>query len=90
MFLLYVSRVARQPHSTASIVERVVDTLIGAVPVAIPTVIIFSLAYCRVKLLRHGISVHQFLKVQLAADVEVAVLDKTGTLTGNMVGSMQC
>ena len=42
-----------------------------------------------VKLLSHGISAHQFLKVQQAADVEVAVFDKTGTLTGNMLGSWQ-
>ena len=85
LFLLYASRAAQHPHSTATVVKRVVDALIGAVPVAIPTVII--LACCRAKLLRHGISVHQFLKVQLAADVEMAVFDKTGTLTGNTVGS---
>ena len=88
-FLLYASRLARHPHSAASVVSRVVDTLISAYAVAIPTVIVFSVGRCVVKLLHHGISVHQFLKVQLAADVEVAVFDKTGTLTGNMVGSWQ-
>ena len=85
--MLYASRAARHPHSAASVIQRVADTLIGAVPAAIPTVIVFALACCMVKLLRHGISVHQFQKVELAADVQVAVFDKTGTLTGNMVGS---
>ena len=89
MFLLYASRVARHQHSTVSIIKQVAETLTSAVPIAMPAVIVFSLFCCVIKLLCHGIHVHQHLKVKPAADVEVAVFDKTGTLTGNVVSAMQ-
>ena len=88
MFLLYASRVAQHPHSAASVVQRIVNVFLRAVPIAMPTVIIFSLFCCMLKLMRIGISVHDPSKVRLAADVEVAVFDKTGTLTGSMVSSV--
>ena len=89
MFLLYASRAARHPHSTASVIKRIVNVFIRAVPDAIPTVIIFSLFCCTRKLLRIGISVHEPSKVKVAADVEVVVFDKTGTLTGSMVSAVK-
>ena len=88
IFLLYASRVAQHPHSAASVIKRIANVLIRAVPIAIPTVVIFSLFCCMLKLLHIGISVHEPSKIRLAADVEVAVFDKTGTLTGNMVSSV--
>lgn len=83
--LLFVSRVAQHPHSSETIVRHFAEALIRAVPTTVPTVIVFSLFCCVIKLLRHRIHVHQHTKVKLAADVEVAVFDKTGTLTGSVV-----
>lgn len=85
LFLLYAARVAQHPHSTESIVQHVAEVFIYAVPVATPTVIIFALSYCVIKLLHSGIHVHKHIKVKLAADVKVVVFDKTGTLTGDTV-----
>ena len=90
MFLLYASRLAQHPQSSASIIKRVAEALTQAFPIAMPTVIVFSLFCCVIKLLRHGINVHQHVKVKLAAGVEVAVFDKTGTLTGSVVRTLQC
>ena len=79
----------RHPDDTAFVVQRAADVLISAVPIAIPTVIVFTLTSFTLKLLRLGVLAHEPVKVKLAADVEVAVFDKTGTLTGDMVSVIQ-
>ena len=88
LFLLYASKVAQHRHTTEAILQHVTEVFIHAVPVATPTVIIFALAFCVIKLLHRGIHVHKHVKVKLAADVEVVVFDKTGTLTGDVVSML--
>ena len=85
MLTLYVTKAAQHPHSAASPIKHAADALISAVPMGIPTVIIFSLYRCVLKLLRHGTAVHHPIMVKIAADVNTAVFDKTGTLTDSVV-----
>ena len=87
IFLLYASRAAQHPSSIASVAKHVIDTLIAAVPDAIPTVITFALFSCTAKLKQHGIQLHQTLTVKTAAAVELVAFDKTGTLTGSVVSA---
>ena len=54
----------------------------------IPTVLIFSLFRCVVKLKQHNIEVLHTTKIKAAAAVDVVVFDKTGTLTGSLVKSL--
>lgn len=89
LFIANAARAARHPDSTAFVVQRAADVLISAVPIAIPTLIIFTLISCTLKLLRLGISAHEPVKVKLAADVEVGVSDNTGTPTSDMVSVIQ-
>lgn len=85
IFSLYLSRVRRRPHDTASVIQHVGDTLVAAAPTGICTVIITSLCRCVADLKRQGISVQDTKKIKTAAAVNTVVVDKTGTLTGSMV-----
>ena len=85
MLMLYATKAAQHPHSAASVIKHAADAVISAVPIGIPTVIIFSLYRCVLKLLRHGTAVHHPIMVKVAADVDTAVFDKTGTLTDSVV-----
>ena len=86
IFSLYLSRARQHPHSAATVGQHVADMLIAAAPTGIPTVIISSLFRGVHAMKKHGIAVHSTPKIKTAAAVEVVVLDKTGTLTGSVVG----
>ena len=60
-------------------------TLVSAMPVAIPTVIVCSNGACASKLRTKGIHVLTVGKLKLAADVSIVAVDKTGTLTHSEV-----
>ena len=82
---LYVSRASKHEQSTAQVVRRVISNVIAAFPPAIPTVIVLTLSRCGVVLRQQQIHVHYSSKVKTAAVAQVLVLDKTGTLTGQIV-----
>ena len=67
------------------IIVKVIGTIIAAVPIAIPTVMVCSNGACAGKLRAKGIHVLDLGKLRSAADVNVVAFDKTGTLTGSMV-----
>ena len=82
---LYVSRASKHEQSTAQVIRRVISNVIAAFPPAIPTVIVLTLSRCGVVLRQQQIHVHYSSKVKTAAVAQVLVLDKTGTLTGQIV-----
>ena len=84
IFMLYASRAGRHSHGAQSVVQHMVDLLIASVPIPIPTVLIFSLFRCVVKLKQHHIEVLQTRKIKAAAAADLCVFDKTGTLTGSL------
>ena len=85
VFMLYAVRAAQYPVSTAPVIKHVADTLIASFPTGIPTVVVFSLFRCVNALKRHEVSVLDSGKIKTAAVVQIITLDKTGTLTGNLV-----
>lgn len=87
--MLYVSRASRHPHGAKSVIQHVVDMFMAAVPIPVPTVLIFSLFRCVVKLKQQNVAVLQPVKINAAAAVQVVVFDKTGTLTGSLVSHAQ-
>ena len=86
-FILAASRASRYPHGAARILNHVADFFISSVAPGIPTVLIFSLFRCVVKLRQHGIEVLQTARIKAAAAVCTVAFDKTGTLTGSLVCS---
>ncbi len=72
------------------IILKVIGTIIAAVPIAIPTVMVCSNGACAGKLRAKGIHVLDLGKLRSAADVQVVAFDKTGTLTGSMVSRSLC
>ena len=87
IFMLYAVRAAQHPVSTAPVIKHVADTLIASFPTGIPTVVIFSLFRCTSVLQRREMVVLNTGKIKTAAAVQIVALDKTGTLTGNLVTS---
>lgn len=65
----------------------VLGTLMTAVPVAVPTVILGANAACMARLKQSGIDVLIVAKLKTFAAVEVVCFDKTGTLTGSVVST---
>lgn len=86
-FMLYASRASRHPHTARITFKHIADFLISSVSPGIPTVLIFSLFRCVVKLGQHKIEVLQTARIKTAAAVDTVVFDKTGTLTGSLVCS---
>ena len=68
-------------------VERLIDTLVTAVPIGGPTVGICANAACVYKLKKKGITVLNPAKLRPAAGVSIVCFDKTGTLTGSVVSA---
>ncbi len=66
----------------------VLGTVMTAVPVAVPTVILGAKAACMARLKQRGIDVLMVAKLKAFAAVEVVCFDKTGTLTGSVVSSL--
>lgn len=66
----------------------VLGTLMTAVPVAVPTVILGANAACMARLEQRGIDVLMVAKLKTFAAVEVVCFDKTGTLTGSVVSTL--
>ena len=66
-------------------VERLIDSLVAAVPIGGPTVGICANAACVYKLKKKGIDVLNPAKLRPAAGVSIVCFDKTGTLTGSVV-----
>ena len=71
-------------------VERLLDTLVAAVPIGGPTVGICANAACVYKLKKKGIDVLNPAKLRPAANVSIVCFDKTGTLTGGVVSELLC
>ena len=71
--------------STSEIVVQVISTIVAAMPVAIPTVIVCSNGVCASKLRARGIRVLSIDRLKSAADVSIVCFDKTGTLTASLV-----
>ena len=71
-------------------VTMVLDTVMTAVPVAVPTVILGANAACMARLKLRGIDVLMVAKLKTFAAVEVVCFDKTGTLTGSVVSISAC
>lgn len=87
MFLMaVVPWVSKFKVSISGVAEQVIHTLIAAMPVAIPTVIVCCNGVCSSKLRAKGIHVLTVGKLKLAADVSIVAVDKTGTLTHSEVG----
>lgn len=70
---------------TKDVILKVIGTIVAAVPIAIPTVMVFSNGACAGKLRAKGIHVLDLGKLRSAADVSIACFDKTGTLTSSVV-----
>ncbi|DBA77564.1 TPA: hypothetical protein ACH3X1_009370 [Trebouxia sp. C0004] len=70
--------------TSKEIILKVFGTIIAAVPIAIPTVMVCSNGACAGKLRAKGIHVLDLGKLRSAADVHVVAFDKTGTLTGSV------
>lgn len=85
IFSLYIAKAKVHHQRTSDVVRNVLDTLVAAVPIGIPAVIIYSMWRCVVALRHNDIEMHRAAKIKTAAAVEVVVLDKTGTLTDNLV-----
>ncbi len=62
-------------------------TLMTAVPVAVPTVILGANAACMARLKKRGIDVLMVAKLKTFAAVKMVCFDKTGTLTGSVVST---
>jgi len=75
-------------HSASEYVAMVLGTLMTAVPVAVPTVILGANAACMARLKQRGIDVLMVAKLKTFAAVEVVCFDKTGTLTGSVVSTL--
>lgn len=87
MFLIaVVPWVSRNKVSALRIAEQVVYTIVAAMPVALPTVMVCSNGVCASKLRAKGIHVLTVGKLKLAADCSIVAVDKTGTLTKSEVG----
>ncbi|MCL4509578.1 MAG: plasma-membrane proton-efflux P-type ATPase [Bacteroidetes bacterium] len=69
--------------SVIVILTFIVVFLIGAVPVALPTVMTIVQAVTGVKLVREGVLVTRLDSIEDAASISVLCLDKTGTITQN-------
>ena len=79
---------SRMHHETATeLAHQVLATLIAAVPIGGPTVVICTNAACSYKLKKKGISVLDPAKLKTAAAVSIVCFDKTGTLTGSVVSN---
>ena len=70
--------------------ETLVATIIAAVPVAAPTVILAANGACMKRLRQQRIDVLNPAKLKTIADVRVVCFDKTGTLTGSVVSTLSC
>ena len=87
LFLMaVVPWVSKSKVSAHQVAEQVVYTIVAAMPVALPTVMVCSNGVCASKLRAKGIHVLTVGKLRLAADVSIVALDKTGTLTKSEVG----
>ncbi len=69
-------------------VAMVLGTVMTALPVAVPTVILGANAACTAQLKQRGIDVLMVAKLKTIAAVEVVCFDKTGTLTGSVVSTL--
>ncbi|DBA67666.1 TPA: hypothetical protein ACH3X2_001259 [Trebouxia sp. C0005] len=79
-------RTHQQPVS--EYVAMILGTVITAVPVAVPTVIMGANGSCMARLKQRGIDVLMVAKLKIFAAVEVVCFDKTGTLTGSVVSTL--
>ena len=70
--------------------KALVVTIIAAVPVGAPTVILAANGACMHRLRRQQIDVLNPAKLKTIADVRVVCFDKTGTLTGSVVSTLSC
>ena len=92
MFLLAVLQLLpSKAHyaRTQELVNRVIVTLIAAVPIGGPTVAICANAACSYKLKKIGIAVLDPAKLKTAAAVSIVCFDMTGTLTGSVVSHVR-
>ena len=88
MFVVAIGwRSTAHQGSARDAVERLIDTLITAVPIGGPTVGICANAACVYKLKKKGIDVLNPAKLRPAAGVSIVCFDKTGTLTGSVVSA---
>lgn len=67
--------------------KTLVATVIAAVPIAAPTVILTANGACMQRLRKHRIDVLNPAKLKTIANVSVVCFDKTGTLTGSVVSA---
>ncbi|KAL0024457.1 hypothetical protein WJX77_006172 [Trebouxia sp. C0004] len=87
---LCIFLVAAVPHfwthqqSASECVGMVLGTVMTALPVAVPTVILGANAACMARLKQRGIDVLMVAKLKTIAAVEMICFDKTGTLTGSV------
>ena len=70
--------------------KTLIATIIAAVPVAAPTVILAANGACMQRLRQQQIDVLNPAKLKTIADVRVVCFDKTGTLTGSVVRTLSC
>lgn len=84
--IMAVSWITKFKVPAKRIVLQLLYTLVSAMPVAVPTVIVCSNGACASKLRAKGIHVLTVGKLKLAADVSIVAVDKTGTLTHSEVG----
>ena len=87
IFALYLSRAHRHAQTAGTVILRLVEVGIAAVPPQMPVVINFAVLQCALVLRKQHIHIHLSTAIKAASAVEVAVFDKTGTLTGNAVRS---
>ncbi len=91
---LCIFLIAAVPHfrthkqSASEYVAMVLGTVMTAIPVAVPTVILGANAACMARLKQRGIDVLMVAKLKTVAAVEVVCFDKTGTLTGSVVSTL--
>lgn len=89
LFAVYLATYRFQhPHTPAGdVVKRMCEIFIHAAPPGIVAVMLFCGASNRGRLQRQGITMHAVDCLKSVGEVEICVLDKTGTLTGSVVRS---
>ena len=68
--------------------KALVATIIAAIPVGAPTVILAANGACMHRLRQQQIDVLNPAKLKTIVDVKVVCFDKTGTLTGSVVSTL--
>ena len=85
MYLPTVRSKARINTLKAEAFFRFFNTIVMAVPVGVPAVMIFAVVVAIQRLQWRRIAVLYPGQLKLAANVDIACFDKTGTLTGSEV-----